>query len=86
MLGNLIEFLITQPKKSEGLRKADGLRNMQDFLKIVFCSSNKNRTNIRDRINRSYKVYAQKIELPRKRGSNKYQTILKFMCLSPAIG
>ncbi|XP_055305826.1 regulator of telomere elongation helicase 1 homolog isoform X2 [Sitodiplosis mosellana] len=100
MLGKLIKFLKTQPKNDHGLQKLDGLRNIQDFLKIIFWSadqdfdSERDRANFLDRLNRLYKVHAEVEEEEEKEEEeeaaaeegNGRKIILHFICLSPAIG
>lgn len=85
VLGLLIESLITHSRRSEDLRKAIGLRSMQEFLKTIFWFTDnefESKTERANFLDKSFEIHVQYEEDEDKR----QKKTLNIVCRSPSIG
>lgn len=100
LLDTLITYLTTDAEASGSVfRRGTGLQNMQEFLQIVFSSSG---DDLRQRMNRCYKVYIEQEQQKPTRGSKTNENgwiqtkavqktkstakVVSFWCFSPGFG
>lgn len=100
LLDTLVTFLTTDAEASGSIfRRGSGLQNVHEFLQIVFSSSS---DDLRQRMNRCYKVYIEQEQPKQTRGGKVNENgwiqpkatmktkstakIVSFWCFSPGFG
>lgn len=99
LLDTLITYLTTNGEASGSIfRRGSGLQYIHEFLQIVFASSSE---DLRQRMNRCYKVYIEQEQQKPVRGTEKNSgwinskavtktksvgKIVSFWCFSPGFG